>query len=320
MKASKTLVLLTLAALAQESLAHAQMKDEQQFQVGSLELSLGAGLLNGQAQEKVYDTDEGGKKISQLNWDLKQVPTLHLGLAYHPTDLLTLEARGWTKIAKGDGHMKDYDWLSDDHAEWSHFSDHPDTRVQKAWQAEFAATLWAIKRDDLALGVLLGYQRNEFGWQARGGSLTYSSDEGFRDISAEIPDGVKGITYEQSYETPYVGLVGLYTYRDWTLEGRFKHSQWVKARDYDQHHLRDITFTGNNGNKGRMQSLALGLSYRFNPQFSLKAGVDYQVYAEAKGSVLQKDLASGERDYYGGESGSQASRTVLSSLALNYRF
>jgi len=319
MKASNTLVLLTLAAFAQESLAHAQVMDEQQFQLGSVELSLGTGLLNGQAQEKVYDTYDGNK-VSQLNWDLKQVPTLHLGLAYHPTDSLTLEARGWTKIAKGDGHMKDYDWLSDEHAEWSHYSDHPDTRVQKAWQAEFAATLWAIKRDDLALGALLGYQRNEFGWQARGGSLTYSSDEGFRDISIEIPKGLKGITYEQRYDTPYLGLVGLYTYRDWTLEGRFKYSQWVKARDYDQHHLRETTFTGNNGNNGRMQSLALGVAYQVSPQLSVKAGVDYQVYAEAKGSILQKDLASGKRDYYGGESGSQASRTVLSSLALNYRF
>lgn len=53
--------------------------------------------------------------------------------------------------------------------------------MTKAWQADFAGTAWALKRDDLALGVMLGYQRNQFGWQAGAGRYTYSFDEGFRD-------------------------------------------------------------------------------------------------------------------------------------------
>jgi plasminogen activator len=216
--------------------------------------------------------------------------------------------------------MKDYDWLDEDDEDWTHRSEHPDTQVTKAWQAELAATGWALKRDDLALGVMLGYQRTQLGWQARGGRYLYSSDDGFRDIPGVIPSGLKGISYQQTYDTPYVGLVGLYNYRDWTVEGRFKYSQWVKARDFDTHHLRNTTFAGNNGNTGQMQSLALGVSYRVNPQFTVKAGVDYQVYAEAKGSTKVTHTPSGETRYYGGKSGSQASRTVLSTLALNYHF
>jgi plasminogen activator len=319
MKGRKTLVMLGLFAFGQEAVARAQTTDEQRFRLGSVGVSLGVGLLNGQSQEKVYDVDEGGRKISQLNWDIKQVPTLHLGLSYQPLDWLSLDASGWTQVAKGDGHMKDYDWFDDD-ADWTHRSDHPDTRIKQAWQADVAATAWALKRDELALGVVLGYQRSQFEWEARGGNYLYSSDDGYRDISGNIPDSLKGITYRQTYETPYVGLVGIYNYRNWTLESRFKHSQWVKARDYDQHHLRDLTFTGNNGNRGRMQSLALGLSYRFHPQFSVKAGVDYQMYGESSGSTRVKDLESGERTHYSGKSGGQSSRTVLSSLALNYRF
>lgn len=318
MKGRGTLVMLGLTLLAQDAMADAKMTDEQRFQVGGVAVSLGVGLLNGQAQEKVYDTFDG-KKISQLNWDLKQIPTLHLGLAYDPLDWLTLEARGWTQIAKGDGHMKDYDWEGEDGEGWSDYSDHPDTRVQKAWQAEVAATAWALKREDLALGVMLGYQRTQLGWQARGGRYIYSED-GFRDSVGQFPDGEKGISYRQTYDTPYIGLVGLYTYRDWSLEGRFKYSQWVKARDFDTHHMTDTTFAGNNGNRGRMQSLALGVGYRISPRFSVKAGVDYQVYAEAKGSVKKTNLQSGEVDHYGGKAGSQAGRTVLSSLELSYTF
>lgn len=318
MKGSRTLAILGLTLLTQEAVANAKVNEEQRFRVGDVTASLGLGLLNGQAEEKVYDTDDG-KKTSQLNWDLKQIPTLHLGLTYDPLEWLSLEARGWTQIAKGDGHMKDYDWSGDDSQGWSDYSDHPRTRVQKAWQAELAATVWALKRDDLAVGVMLGYQRTQLGWQARGGRYVYTEDD-FRDSTGEFPRGEKGVSYQQTYDTPYIGLVGIYNYRAWTLEGRFKYSQWVKARSFDTHHMRNLTVAGNNGNTGQMQSLALGASYHVSPHLSVKAGVDYQVYAEAKGSTRYTDLSSGESDYFGGKSGSQASRMVLSTLALDYRF
>ncbi|MFJ3521243.1 omptin family outer membrane protease [Pseudomonas sp. NPDC090203] len=318
MNGRRTLAVMGLALLVQDAAADAKVTEEQGFQLGQVAVSLGLGMLNGQAQEKVYDTDDG-KKISQLNWDLKQIPTLHLGLTYDPLDWLSLEARGWTQITKGDGHMKDYDWLGDEGESWTDYSDHPNTRVQKAWQAEVAATAWALKRDDLAVGVMLGYQRTQLGWQARGGRYVYSEDD-FRDSTGEFPRGEKGVSYQQTYDTPYIGLVGIYNYRAWTLEGRFKYSQWVKARSFDTHHMRSLTVAGNNGNTGQMQSLALGASYQVSPQLAVKAGVDYQVHAEAKGSTRYTDLPSGQSYHFGGKSGSQASRTVLSSLAVDYRF
>jgi plasminogen activator len=319
MKGRNTLLWLGLAALGTEALAEAQTTREEQFQLGVVGVSLGVGVLNGQAREKVYDV-ESGQKISQLNWSMKQVPTLHLGLNYQPVNWLSLDLNGWTRVAKGDGHLKDYDWLDDDRSDWSHYSNHPDTQVTKAWQADVAATAWAFKRDHVALGVMLGYQRNQFGWQARGGRYTYSSDDGFRDDSGAFTTGEKGISYQQTYGAPYVGLVGLYHFRNWTLEGKFKHSQWVRARDYDRHHVSGLTYKGDNGDSGRMQSLAVALSYRINPQLSLKAGVDHQVYAEAKGSQLIKDTRTGERFRIAGDAGSQFARTTMSTLALTYAF
>lgn len=318
MKGRNTLLWLGLAAFGTEALAESQTTREEQFQLGAIGVSLGVGLLNGQAREKVYDADNG-RKLSQLNWSMKQVPTLHLGLKYQPIDWLSLDLNGWARVAKGDGHLKDYDW-DDENAGWSDYSDHPDTQVSKAWQADFAATAWALKRDALALGVMLGYQRSQFGWQARGGRYTYSSEDGFRDESGEFPAGQKGISYQQTYDTPYLGLVGLYQFRNWTLEGKFKYSQWVRARDHDRHHVRGVTYDGDYGNNGRMQSLAVALSYRVSPQLSLRAGVDHQVYAEAKGSTLIKDTHSGDRFRIAGDAGSQSARTTMSTLALTYAF
>lgn len=317
MNGRKALVLLGLAVIGQEVLADAQVTNEQKLRLGSIELNLGVGLLNGKSQEKVYDL---GQKLSELNWDIKQVPTLHLGLAYHPRDWLTLDVRGWTRMSGGNSHMKDYDWLDGEDADWTHYSNHPDTRLKSAWQAEFSATGWALKRENLALGVMAGYQRSQFDWQAWGGSYVYSSDAGFRDLAGDFPANQKGISYRQTYATPFLGLVGLYNHQSWSVEGRFKYSQWVKARDFDTHHMRDLTFAGNNGNKGRMQSVAFALSYNFNPQFSVKAGIDHQVYSEAKGSALIRHAPSGGSLRTEPNSNSQANRTTISTLAVAYQF
>ena len=131
MKGAKTLVLLGLLSASTQAWAEAHVGEQQRFNLGNVEFTLGAGLLNGEAEEKVYDVDNGAK-VSQLDWQLKQVPTLHLGLSWHPMRWLTLDARGWTQIAKGDSHMKDYDWLGENDEGWTDYSDHPDTRVQKA--------------------------------------------------------------------------------------------------------------------------------------------------------------------------------------------
>jgi plasminogen activator len=68
--------------------------------------------------------------------------------------------------------------------------------------------------------------------------------------------------------------VGLYHFRNWTLEGKFNYSQWVRARDHDRYHVTGVTYDGDYGDYGdggRMQSLAVALSYRVSPQLSLRA-------------------------------------------------
>jgi plasminogen activator len=114
--------------------------------------------------------------------------------------------------------------------------------------------------------------------------------------------------------------VGVYGVRDWSLETRFKYSQWVKARDSDTHHARAITFAGSNGDKGRMYSLAAAPSYSFYPQLSVKAGLEHQVYAESRGYANIHVVDEGYRLRTEPNSSSQSNRTTVSSLALAYRF
>lgn len=41
------------------------------------------------------------------------------GLKYQPLKWLSLDLSGWTRVARGGGHMKDYDWADQDRANWS---------------------------------------------------------------------------------------------------------------------------------------------------------------------------------------------------------
>lgn len=68
--------------------------------------------LNGKAGEYVYNKPSDGMKMSQLDWDIKNIPMLKLGYAY--------EYKNWEFSVTGrknldnnyrSGKMKDYDWI-----------------------------------------------------------------------------------------------------------------------------------------------------------------------------------------------------------------
>lgn len=278
-----------------------------------LELSL--GQLNGRSQEMVYEAATGAK-VSQLLWDIDQAPTLQASLRWPVRHWLELSLAGWGKIGSGNSHMVDYDWLSPDQSGWSDRSTHPDTQLQRAYQAEAAATFWAWQAHGWQLGALLGYQRNEYQWQARGGSFVYS-DTGFRDLQGSFEPGEKGITYRQTFRAPLAGLVARYQWQAWSLEARWKYSRWINADDYDIHHLRDTTFAGS-GDEARLHAGSLALSYALTPQMALRGSVDYQEYREGRGpvSINAPDGSFTDR----GEAGGMSNRTVHYAAGLSYRF
>ena len=305
-----------LALIGGMAQAEAVRTQEASWQWDRAQVSLGVGYLTGRSQEKVYDP-QSGAKISQLFWEIEQAPTLHAGFSLDPSPWLTLSLQGWSKLDSGDSTMTDYDWLSEQESAWSDRSYHPDTRLIRAYQAEFAASFWLLREADWQLGLLAGYQRTHYKWEAKGGSYTYSSDWGFRDMTGTFPDGEVGITYQQTYKAPYLGLTGRYQWQDWQLDATLKGSDWVDAEDYDIHHLRSTTFAGT-GEGSRLRAASLGLAYRFSEQLSLRGQVEYQEFTEGKGKVKIDDGAS--REVIEGDAGGMSNRTVQASLGMHYRF
>lgn len=72
----------------------------------SVSIATSLGMLGGKSKELVYDASNG-RKISQLDWKIKNVAILKADFFWDAYSFLTLNVRGWTSLASGSGHMDD---------------------------------------------------------------------------------------------------------------------------------------------------------------------------------------------------------------------
>ncbi|GAB7397074.1 hypothetical protein OUHCRE2_05300 [Enterobacter asburiae] len=183
----------------------------------------------------VYD-EATGRKISQLDWKIKNVAILKGDITWDAYSFLTLNARGWTSLASGSGHMDDYDWMNAKQSSWTDHSSHPATNVNYANEYDLNVKGWIFQGDNYKAGVTAGYQETRFSWTATGG--TYNYDNGA--YQGNFPAGERGIGYSQRFSMPYIGLAGQYRFNDFEFNALFKFSDWVRAHDNDEHYMRDL--------------------------------------------------------------------------------
>lgn len=288
------------------------------------ELRLMTGILNGRSGEYVYDANGLGSgipgyKVSELQWQLDNV--LMAGAAFtHRGDRLHLNAEVWTNAGDGDGTMDDYDWLYVGY-DWSHWSHHDNTTVREATRmgvnAEFTIR---GSRTDRFFGML-GYEQSHFDWQARGGTGIYSID-GYRD-SLLVFTNVPGISYEQTFRTPYLGVGYEAASRseeiDIFLDASIRYSRWAEGEDIDVHHLRDLKFE-EGGSGGTWLSYGVTLDFRTRSSVSFLIGYAYQKYQEIKGATTVTDFADGTVTHYPGEAAGLDHQSKLYSIGMTYRF
>lgn len=208
------------------------------FTPEELTAALSVGTLSGSAIERVYDKD---RTLSQLDWKFNNVPILQGSINWDFSPWVSLGASGWLTLGShGASDLVDRDWLTPAQEHYSHISESP-TRLHFASFWDVNATIWGVNNDDWRLGAMLGLQRTEYKWDARGGYFSYANgaDEG------KFPDQ-QVISYRLMFAMPYVGLTGGYRIRDFEMNAGFKYSPWVRAYDRDMHHLRDITFYDRN--------------------------------------------------------------------------
>ena len=288
----------------------ATINDSAGFVSGRISL----GTMNGEAKERVYDPPGTGNKISELTWGLSSVAMLGAGFSVKPLQWLKLNADIWVKVSDGSGVMDDYDWPtgSSEWNSWFHFND---LTVDTGLIFDINAELTVFRHKQTTVFGILGFKHDNWAWTARGGNyiLSYSPYVG------SIPDGVAAISYEQWFDTPYIGLGVQTDLAPVTVTGRLIGSTLVNARDQDQHHLTNFLFE-DDFNSGSMISCDLAGTYHYTERLSFSVSFHFQHYYEVKGSTTMTNQTTHAVVFFDGDAASTEHQSSLLALSLLYTF
>ncbi len=293
------------------------------FSGDSFSASASVGLLYGTAHEKSYApsrTPGKDKTLSRLDWKIKHLPILKLDLAWDAYSFLTLNARGWFSLKRGNGHMDDYDWLDEGEYEglcptctgpqFLH-SWHPDTDVNYAYEFDLNLKGWILQGANYRFGPMLGYQQSRFKWSVYGGHISYWNGTLERDVEPK-----KGCVYKQRFSAPYIGLAGQLRWKKFELNANFKFSDWVRARDTDNHIERQMIFN-TSADDMRYYGFSVDAGYQVTQKLKIFTEFSYNNYQVTKGDVFVHG-EEGTGDIPNG--GGMSNRNYAISLGLRYSF
>ena len=291
-------------------------KNEEEVYKHSFIISL--DKVNGMADEIVYN---GAKKLSHLEWDIKNLKMLSLGFNSQFLDGFGARIKFSNAINNGDGKMVDYDWIgknydgNKNHANWTDRSI-SDVKIQKAQQFDIAGS-YNLYKDEFKFN--LGYKNDRFKWRDYGGSFVYSGNGGFRNYVGNF-NGERGITYEQTFETPYIGLEYQKELFDKEIYGNIfgNYSNLVYAHDTDIHHLTNYKFDEYFKN-GEYYNWGANIFSKVKENLYLGVGYEYVYYPENRGYTIMQDLATGESYKYENSAGIINKFSKI-SLNLKYNF
>ena len=224
-------------------------------------------------------------------------------------------------INNGDGKMVDYDWIgknydgNKNHANWTDRSI-SDVKIQKAQQFDIAGS-YNLYKDEFKFN--LGYKNDRFKWRDYGGSFIYSGNGGFRNYVGNF-NGERGITYEQTFETPYIGLEYQKELFDKEIYGNIfgNYSNLVYAHDTDIHHLTNYKYDEYFKN-GEYYNWGANIFSKVKENLYLGVGYEYVYYPENRGYMIRQDLATSESYKYEDSAGIINKFSKI-SLNLKYNF
>lgn len=303
----RTGLMRAAAVLASSAFAATAMAQEAPLLPGSVS-EVSVGVLNGKAQEFVYGP--GGSTLSRLDWTMDNVAMLNAATSVRLLPWLFLGVKGSINI-DGSGSLDDYDFdtgfcppSTPGHDECH--SNSP-SKLRRAALLDIVGGAEFFRGGGFTVAALAGYKSDDFRWQAFGGTANY----------AVLPPGL-GITYEQHWTAPYLGLAAGFTAGAFSINGRVIGSPWANGDDQDTHHFRSLLFFDDFGTT-KMVSADVGLAYRINPYLSLTADYRYLNWGLGKGPTTIHDLTGGPTVVVPGDAsgGNNVSHTVSLGLKVD---
>jgi plasminogen activator len=276
-----------------------------QWQRGGVAFEASLGVMNGEANEYVYNPD--GSTLSRLTWTFDSVVVLNAGLALSPLPWLTLGARGRINVAEY-STMDDYDYGIAGCPGLLCHSHHERTDLTHFTSFDAYAAATVLEQRYVSLKLLAGYKRDGQSWQAYGGTANYGV----------LPPGLV-ISYEQHWRAPYVGVSVDSRWERWSMGARIVGSWWARGEGLDNHHLRGLLFADTFG-RSRMIGANAHVGYLIAANVTLKADYDMQRWDVGKGSTVVTDYVRGPTYTIPGEAagGDSESHTVSVGLNVSY--
>jgi plasminogen activator len=273
---------------------------------------LSMGFIDGKAKELVYDPVTGHKN-SELDWRLDNVFMIGAGVSVKPLSWLRFNGNVWFLPGDGDGTMDDFDWQLEGY-DWTDWSHHTNVSVKEGLMYDLNAELTFLRFNETSVFGIVGYKHDHWKWEARGGTFIYSSYY-FRDTYGSFPDNELGISYEQTYDAPYIGIGFHANLHPVTLDGRFIGSTLVSTSDKDTHHMRDLIVTSDI-DSGHMFGLDFACTYNFTSNFAATAAFQYQRFEEVNGTKTWNSVTEGYNNFK--YDGGLSLETTLIYLSLMY--
>lgn len=284
-----TLIKKSVCALALLMTCHIASASYNSSITDNLKVSTSLGLLSAESQESVYQPENQGHKVSQLDWKVKNAPIIKMDISWDLLSRLTLTAKGWSTLSSADGFMDNYDWLNQNQINWSEWSHHSKTNLNHANEIDLNVKFWLLNNNNYRIGAISGYQQSNNSWVAYGGDLIYSNGSQLIKLS----DDIMAISYKQKFNMPYIGLAGHYRHQNFELNTMFKYSSWVNANGYDKHHLRNQTFNDTSKNS-RYYGVAMDVGYYVTKNTKVFVEASWNRYSEGKGNSQMLNQATGQ--------------------------
>ncbi|MFH0782704.1 MAG: omptin family outer membrane protease [Pseudomonadota bacterium] len=282
----------------------------------SFSLAVGGGYLTGESKELVYWPELGNHKASELTWKIDSLFMVGVGGSLKVQDWLAVNFKGWFKATDGEGAMDDYDWEVVG-GDWTKMSHSENTDVTKGSMIDIDVELAFVRTEVLALKAIVGYKRDNFGWEAYGAEYTYSVN-GYRDTTGSISDSTAVIGYEQTFTAPYVGLGFAAKFNTFELNSRVIYSPLAQGDATDNHYLRNLV-TYDEGKDGDMIAVDISGSFLVTQHFSVELGYSYQKYDTMQGDSEWQYRSEGYSYIYSDGAGMDQTSSLI-SLALRYTF